>query len=215
MTNDLMTDDRMRIEREVPVTEFALLRHAQTRWNSEERIQGQQDAPLTSFGRQQAENWATGLAKYRWDCLVSSDLGRATHTVRILNETLGLPHLVEPRLREQDWGEWSGLRFEEIDTAEFREQQRLGWDFRPLGGESRLEVLDRSRQALVDVAQTWNSARILVVTHGGVMRCLLYRLHGRGFLPEDPPLIEPYRLHWLDYDGSGFSIRRMNERIDS
>jgi probable phosphoglycerate mutase len=89
----------------------------------------------------------------------------------------------------------------------------MGWHFRPLHGESRLEVLERSRQALMDIAHLLKGQRILVVTHGGVMKCLLYNFNGRKFLPEESPLLEPYRLHWLSYDGEGFKIYRLNEEI--
>ncbi len=63
-----------------PITYFGLLRHAETEWNREKRIQGQQDAPLTSHGRQQAESWGRALERYQLDYLLSSDLGRAAFT---------------------------------------------------------------------------------------------------------------------------------------
>jgi probable phosphoglycerate mutase len=96
---------------------------------------------------------------------------------------------------------------------ELKAQEKLGWEFRPFDGESRLEVLQRSRQALVDSAQQMEGNRILVITHGGVIRCLLYQLCDRKFLPHEPALIKPYRLHWLSYNGEGFEIHRLNEEI--
>ena len=196
------------------VTRFALLRHAETAWNLEKRIQGQQDAPLTSYGLQQVERWALALWRYEWDHMVTSDLGRASLTGTLLNLHLDLPRSEEPRLREQDWGRWAGLNFRDLlKLSELKAQERMGWHFRPLEGESRLEVFERSRQALVDVANRLGGRRILVVTHGGVIKCLLYRLSHRGFLPEEQPLIEPYRLHWLSYDGEDFKIDRLNEEI--
>lgn len=195
------------------ITHFGLLRHAETEWNRQKRIQGQQDAPLTSEGRRQAEKWGRAISRYPLDHMVTSDLGRATLTTTIINQNIGLPWIMEPRLREQDWGEWSGLKLSDIDKDKIKAQERLGWHFRPAGGESRLEVLERSWQALEEIAARLGGNCILVITHGGVMRCLLYRLHGRNFLPEEPPLIAPYRLHWLSYDGEGFHIERLNERI--
>ena len=196
------------------VTRFALLRHAETEWNREKRIQGQQDAPLTSHGRQQAQRWGLALARYELDHLITSDLGRASLTGTLINLILDLPRSEEPRLREQDWGRWAGLNFcDLLKVKEVRAQENMGWHFRPLGGESRLEVLERSRQALVDAARRLKGKRVLVVTHGGVIKCLLYRLSRRDFLPEEPPLLEPYRLHWLSYDGRDFQIERLNEEI--
>jgi broad specificity phosphatase PhoE len=195
-------------------TRFALLRHAETEWNREKRIQGQQDAPLTSNGRQQAQRWGRTLAQYELDHMITSDLGRAKSTAILINQHLDLPHSEEPRLREQDWGRWAGFNFRELlGVKELRAQERMGWHFRPLEGESRLEVFKRSRQALVDAASRLKGKRVLVVTHGGVIKCLLYRLSRRDFLPEEPPLLEPYCLHWLSYDGRDFHIDRLNEAI--
>jgi broad specificity phosphatase PhoE len=196
------------------VTRFALLRHAETEWNREKRIQGQQDAPLTSYGRQQAQRWGLALGRYELDHMITSDLGRASLTGTLINLHLDLPRSEEPRLREQDWGRWAGLDFGDLlKVNELRAQEKMGWHFRPLEGESRLEVLERSRQALVDAANRLEGQRVLVVTHGGVIKCLLYRLCLRAFLPEEPPLLEPYRLHWLSYDGQGLKIDRLNEEI--
>jgi broad specificity phosphatase PhoE len=196
------------------VTRFALLRHAETEWNREKRIQGQQDAPLTSNGRQQAQRWGRALAQYELDHMITSDLGRAKFTATLINQHLDLPHSEEPRLREQDWGRWAGFDFRDLlRVKELRAQERMGWHFRPLEGESRLEVFERSRQALVDAANRLKGKQVLVVTHGGVIKCLLYRLSRRDFLPEEPPLLEPYCLHWLSYDGRDFHIDRLNEEI--
>ncbi|MCG6944776.1 MAG: histidine phosphatase family protein [Deltaproteobacteria bacterium] len=196
------------------LTYFALMRHAETTWNREKRIQGQQDAPLTFSGRQQAREWGCALARHQLDYMLASDLGRATHTATLINHSLVLPCSLEPRLREQDWGSWSGSKVSDLlNTSELKDQEKLGWDFRPLDGESRLEVLQRSRQALADTAQKMRGKRILVITHGGVIRCLLYRLWGRKFLADEPALIKPYRLHWLSYNGAGFEVQRLNEEI--
>ena len=195
-------------------TYFALLRHAETEWNREKRIQGHQDSVLTSSGQRQAQRWGRALGRCRLDYMVSSDLERASQTASLINQSLELQCSVEPRLREQDWGAWSGMKLGDLlETNEVKVQERMGWHFRPLEGESRLEVLERSRQALMDIAHRLQGQRILVVTHGGVMRCLLYHLHGRRFLPEESPLLEPYRLHWLSYDGEGFKIDKLNEEI--
>mgnify|MGYP002750153091 CR=1 FL=1 len=196
------------------VTRFALIRHAETEWNREKRIQGQQDASLTSLGRQQAQRWGLTLARYDLDHMMTSDLGRANVTATLINRHLGLPCSQEPRLREQDWGSWSGLKLNDLLRMDkLRAQEKAGWHFRPLDGESRLEVFERSQQALVDAANCFAGKRILVVTHGGVIRCLLYRLYNRDFLPQEPPLIKPYRLHWLSWDGRGLEVDQLNVEI--
>ena len=196
------------------LTRFALIRHAETEWNREKRIQGQQDASLTAFGRQQAHRWGLALARYELDHIMTSDLGRASITATLINRHLGLPSSQEPRLREQDWGSWSGLKLSDlVKMDELRAREKMGWHFRPLDGESRLEVFERSSQALVDAAKWITGKRILIVTHGGVIRCILYRLYDRDFLPQEPRLIEPYRLHWLSFDGQGLEIDQLNVEI--
>jgi broad specificity phosphatase PhoE len=198
---------------ERPVTHFALMRHAETTWTQEKRVHGRKDAPLTARGHEQAARWGETLKRYRWDHLVASDLGRARRTAALMNRVLGTPCSIEARLREQDWGLWSGMRLKEIDAAELHAQEQRGWGFRPMGGESRLEVLERVRQALVELAGRWPGRRILVVTHEGVLRCLLYRLSRRAFMPDERPLLEPRRLHWVCCAADGLRLDRLNELI--
>ena len=195
------------------VTQFALVRHAETHWNREKRIQGQKDSALTTEGHRQAVSWGRSLSKYHLDHLVSSDLGRAALTATLMNQRLQLSRTVLPGLREQDWGQWSGLKFTDLNAVDLQAQEKKGWHFRPAGGESRLQVLERSRAALEDLARHWKGRRILVVTHGGVIKCLLYRLTNRRFLPDEPTLLKPYRLHWIAYDGESLAVQQLNVRI--
>jgi probable phosphoglycerate mutase len=189
------------------------MRHAETTWTQEKRLHGRKDAPLTARGYEQAARWGEALKRYGWDHLVASDLGRARRTAALMTRVLGTSCSTEPRLREQDWGLWSGMRLREIDAAELRAQEQRGWGFRPRGGESRLEVLERARQALVELAGRRPGSRILVVTHEGVIRCLVYRLSRRAFMPDEPPLLEPRRLHWVCYGADGLRLHRLNELI--
>jgi probable phosphoglycerate mutase len=198
---------------ERPVTHFALMRHAETAWTQEKRVHGRKDAPLTAHGYEQAARWGETLKRHRWDHLVASDLGRAKRTAALMNRGLGIPCSIEPRLREQDWGLWSGMCLREVDAAELHAQEQRGWRFRPVGGESRLEVLERAREALMELAGRWPGKRILVVTHEGVIKCLLYRLSHRAFMPDEPPLLELHRLHWVCCGADGLRLHRLNELI--
>lgn len=181
-----------------PATRFGLLRHAQTAWNREKRIQGQSDSPLSATGLEQAAKWAAILAGFHWDRLLTSDLERARATARILNRTLSLPRHTDARLREQDWGHWvgrtvAGLRRED---AALEARESAGWDFRPPGGEDRRSLRDRSRSALIEAARRWPGTSILVVTHEGVIKALVYDLLGRGFLPGEPKIFRKgYFVH--------------------
>ena len=193
------------------ITRFGLLRHAETEWNRQDRIQGHSNSPLTSEGKASADQWGSILKTLPINRIISSDLGRVMETALILSRHLKLPIIEEMRLREQYWGQWEGLSIPEIENTEaFIKEKSSGWDFRPLGGESRLEVWRRSQEALIQAADTWAGDTILVMTHEGVIRCLVYRLCGRKLHASEPPLIKPNHLHWLACRNGQLEIEKIN-----
>lgn len=192
------------MSREPPICRFGVMRHAETEWNREKRIQGRQDSPLSARGRMQADAWGLRLQAFQWDRILSSDAGRALATVRRINARLKLPVALEPRLRELDWGRWTAktiaqLRAEEADLVAAQEQ--AGWDFRPPGGESRRSQLERCRQALLDAAGAWPGQTILVVAHGGVIRSLVHGLSDHPIAWTAGVGKQPYRLNWVSIAG--------------
>jgi len=195
-------------------TRFGLLRHAQTAWNRQKRIQGRTDSPLTDAGKKQAANWAAILSGFHWDRLLCSDLGRARATAEIVNRTLSLPEHLDARLREQDWGRWEGKTIAELRQDAGRQleaQENGGWDFCPPGGESRRRLRERSRSALMQAARRWPGSTILVVTHEGVIKTLVYDLLGRDFLPHEPRVFERgYWVHWLAAREEKLTIIELN-----
>lgn len=196
------------------MTAFALIRHAQTTWNLEKRIQGRQDSPLSPRGVAQVQKWAETLRAGRWSAMVAADIGRARHTAQGINAVLQIPLSFEADLREQDWGRWTGKTLRQIEKetpGALAVQQKAGWRFCPPGGESRDAVLRRSLGVLTRYADRCPAARLLVVTHEGVIKALVYHLLGRRFLPDETPVLKPYHLHWLCHDvQNGLSIERIN-----
>jgi probable phosphoglycerate mutase len=187
-------------------TLIGLIRHARTGWNEERRIQGQQDSPLSAAGQQAALEWGARLQALKWYAILCSDLGRAAATAERINRILRLPVRTDPRLREQDWGRWTGLPLAELKKqykTELRAQERLGWRFTPPEGESRLQVLDRTAAALEEAGRRWPGKSILIVCHEGVIKCLLYHILGRAFLPDEPRVVEPAHLHLLEQTEKG------------
>lgn len=192
---------------------FGLLRHEKTIWNQEKRIQGQKDSPLTPAGRLRAEKWGRRLQAYSWDRMIASSAGRAKETALLINDRLQIPLTVDHRLQEQDWGAWTAKTLEQV-KAEAPEllggQERAGWEFCPPGGEDRNQVWARSRAALLDAADKWPGQNILVITHRGVIKVLLYGLYHRKFLPSEPAIIDPRSFHWLVHDGKSLRIKQIN-----
>ena len=90
-------------------TRFCLVRHGETAWNAEGRLQGQIDIPLNAAGRAQAEATAARLAAHRFDALYSSDLSRALETAAPAATLLGLQTRPTPSLRERQFGGFQGL----------------------------------------------------------------------------------------------------------
>ncbi|CAN5149831.1 hypothetical protein BH24ACT1_BH24ACT1_06650 [soil metagenome] len=148
--------------------QILLVRHAQSEWNAIGRWQGWADPPLSELGRQQSRLAAKGL--HDIDVAVSSDLQRAIDTATLMVEPLGLaPAKVEPRLRERDVGEWTGLTRDEINQ---RWPEALSTMADPPGGESALTLQTRMVAAVTSLARTYPHASVLAVTHGGAIRSL-------------------------------------------
>ena len=139
------------------MTELLLVRHGETDWNAAGRLQGHTDRPLSDYGRGQARRLAEELAGEELDAIYASDLARACETAEIVAERIHLPVVLDPELREKDWGNWEGLTSTE----------RLGVD---LVGESTESHQKRMLAALGRIAAENPDGRVLVVTHGGSMR---------------------------------------------
>ncbi len=193
---------------------FAVMRHAETVWNSEKRIQGQLDSPLTPRGQLQADRWGTALAALRWDRILASDAGRSLATVDRLNAHLSLPVHVDPRLRELDWGQWTAKTIAQLRAeagALVAAQEQAGWDFQPPGGESRRRQLERCREALMSAAAAWPGETILVVAHGGIIRSLVHALCGQPIAWSAGCGRQPYRLHWVAVTQGRLALERTDE----
>jgi probable phosphoglycerate mutase len=188
------------------------MRHGLTEWNKESRIQGKTDINLCDEGRDMARNWAKSLADHAFDSILTSGLGRARETAEIINEPLGLPMHEDPRLAEQDWGQWTGLTKGELKQIfkKVKQQEKRGFQFCPPGGESRDEVLMRACDGLIDFSVEHPGESVLVVTHSGVLKCLAYVLSGLEFMPGDKIPIEPYHLHRIECLENELAIGELN-----
>ncbi len=174
------------------VRRLVIWRHGRTEWNAEGRFQGQMDPPLDQEGRNQAVRTAPHLVAGGLSpddtVVVSSDLTRAAETAATLTALLGVPLLLDERLREHGMGSWEGLTRD--DVAQRFPDQYADWTAgRPVvgrGGEEPAAVAERALAALADLPA---AASAVVVTHGGTAGRLLERLlelspdHRRVFGP--------------------------------
>jgi broad specificity phosphatase PhoE len=196
-----------------PKTCFDLLRHAVTEWNQSRRIQGQSDSPLTRTGEMVALRWGRLLTGNIWSRILSSDLGRAQKTTELINRTLNIPVTLDSRLREKDWGEWTGktiaqLKMEFADIWETRMPSE--WDFCPPGGESFQSVWKRGREALATASGCWPGEKILVVTHEGMIKSLIYHESTLSEFLRQGQCLLPYHLHRLTFLSGRLAIECLN-----
>ncbi|EEI26881.1 MULTISPECIES: histidine phosphatase family protein [Corynebacterium] len=147
-----------------------LLRHGETEWNLERRVQGHLDSPLTQKGLTGAYASAAVLANRGITEIYASDLGRAWSTAQIVGKHVGLPVHADVRLRETNLGAWQGKTYGDLPEGE-RLAESTDPSWAPDGGESRLQVAER----MSDFAQEMSGKKgtILAVTHGNSSRILV------------------------------------------
>ena len=169
-------------------TELYLVRHGETDWNRQRRIQGLTDIALNDAGREQARATGRRLATRTWDGVYTSPLSRAFETAEIIAAELGLP---EPTpvdaLVERNYGDAEGLDFAQVDRR---------WPERGdvPGQETREEVVARVLPALRSLAAEHAGESLVVVSHGGAIRAVL-------------TAVQPDASHGMITNGSIHSFR--------
>lgn len=168
------------------LVELTLVRHGESDWNDQEVIQGQNDtARLTGLGRHQARAVAAELRGSTFDRLISSDLERARETAAIIAEELDLKVEVDALLRERSFGLFEGGPSSDLtsENTGIEGQVLVDPGARPSQGESFQDVVKRAEQFLDAAGERWPNERLLVVTHGGMIRALRV-LHAGGDLQD-------------------------------
>lgn len=149
-----------------------LVRHGETDWNTERRLQGHAAIPLSDRGRRQAASLARRLAGQSIDACYTSDIRRALDTATIIGETLGVKAKPDPRLREMAFGLLEGLTFDEAQTR-YPEMMAAWTKDRniPLpGGEAFNQFSARISAFLDKLKQTQQETTLLLITHAGPIR---------------------------------------------
>lgn len=161
-------------------TRLLLVRHGETAWNADGRIQGHLDIALNEIGRAQAGRLAAKLRDEgeRIDLIYSSDLARARQTAQAVADATGVPLRATPGLRERCFGVFQGRRFADVEAELPQDAER--WRRRdphwapPGGGESLLQFKERITQVVCGLAAQNMGKHVAMFTHGGVLD-VLYR----------------------------------------
>lgn len=165
------------------ITRLILIRHGESTWNRERRIQGQLDPPLSELGREQALRVARRLSTRRVEAIYTSDLRRAAQTAEPIADSLGVELTPAPDLREIFLGDWEGLLTDEIATrfpdAWDEWTREPSWDVVP-GGEGAAAFERRVESAVVQLVKRHPQGDVIVVTHGGVIQIALHQVVGRS-----------------------------------
>lgn len=171
-------------------TILGLLRHGQTDWNIDLRLQGTADIPMNRFGVSQIQRAAQFLSAQPWDLVLSSPLGRARQSADIVAAELGIQRLeIEPLLLERSFGVGEGLTY-----AEWGEKYSK-LDEIP-GAESATAVTERSRVLLQHIESNFKGARVLAVSHGALIRFVLAEVT-EGKVPPPGERLQNASLHTL------------------
>ena len=186
-------------------TQFWLIRHGETQWNAERRLQGNIDIPLNATGLEQAENLGQFLRSpafdVRIDTVVSSDLGRAYETATTAAGHFNLPIEPNPQLRERCYGIYEGqdwAKLKALGTLDFRRPEQ---DVEQ--GETLEVFAARVTQAFEALAQRYRGHNVMVFSHGGVIDIVWRKATGNALNAPRPDPIQNASINQFSIDEDG------------
>jgi broad specificity phosphatase PhoE len=178
-----------------------LIRHGEVLSNRELRYVGSRDEPLADSGVHQAERLASAMAALPVKTVYSSPLSRARETGRRIAEAREVPLLLEPRLREQSFGEWEGLSRAEVMESD--SERLLLWEAdlgtAPPGGESLESVQARMLELVGDLAREHSGEWVALVSHVGPIKALLCAALGAPLATARRMFLDPGTLSVIDW----------------
>jgi probable phosphoglycerate mutase len=164
-------------------TEMILIRHGETIWNAEGRIQGQGDSPLTERGIAQARAVARRLREEAFTTLYGSHLGRVIETARHIADVTGHAITIDERLQERHYGIFEGLTYAEAqaqhpDIFATYQQLRYTADYAHPGAESLRQLTERGQVVFQALAERHAGERLVIVSHGALLGAMLRHFLG-------------------------------------
>ena len=194
-------------------TRLCLIRHGETTWNSERRLQGHTDIPLNSNGKAQALQMAQALKKsgLQFDALYASDLQRAADTANAIVELFQQTAISKKELRERHFGVLQGLTIEDAPQREpLVWSAHLSRDVHHElnGGESIAQFAQRVQTALEHIVQAHFGKTVVVVSHGGVLD-MAFRIASEQELDAKRVASVPNAsFNWLVHNGVAWEVER-------
>ena len=186
-------------------TILGLLRHGQTDWNIDFRLQGVTDTLLNETGIAQAKDAAAAINPAHWDTVITSPLIRARDTAQIVADKNKFdPPVVEPLLIERSFGEAEGLMYEQW-VAKYSNTNDVP------GGESLPQLEQRANLLLSNIASNFQGKRVIAVSHGALIRVLL-RIVSDGEFPRDGERLGNACLNVLIYRESTWQVKTYEPR---
>ena len=193
----------------MPITRICLVRHGETEWNAEGRVQGQTDIPLSPVGLRQAHAAAAVLCQHDFSAIYSSDLMRVRQTAEPSVRRLALPLQLDPDLRERHYGIFERMLYTEVRArypqyyARFTEKDP---DFDFETGESLRTFYDRSLRAVMRIIERHRSEQVLVFTHGGVLDMVHRRARELGLSAQRDYGIPNCGINWIEVTQQGWNV---------
>jgi len=196
-------------------TRICIVRHGETDWNVERRIQGHTDVPLNATGRAQALAMAYNAGHHHFSVLYSSDLVRAMETAEALAEREGLEVRPMPQLRERHYGIFQGITAAEgaeLQPGAYRYYiaRDPNYDFET--GESLLGFAARVREGIDWMVRHHAGDTICAVSHGGVLDVLYRQATGRPLEAPRDFVIPNCALNWFRFDAHGWHLEKWADR---
>ncbi|OGG57171.1 MAG: hypothetical protein A3F84_04240 [Candidatus Handelsmanbacteria bacterium RIFCSPLOWO2_12_FULL_64_10] len=198
----------------MPVTRALLIRHGETDWNREARIQGQMDVPLNEVGRAQARRLADRLRGEGIEAAYSSDLIRVYETAEVALAGSRLPIHRTADLREVSFGAWQGKRWADVE-GEFPQEvlhyrQHYG-HYAPPGGESLMALRRRSVAAFHRIIGDHRGQTVALFSHGGPCRAILAEVLGLDVTKARRFGMGNASVHVVEVDGDEAQIVLLND----
>lgn len=191
-------------------TRICLVRHGETAWNTEKRLQGHLDVPLNDTGRHQAAATAAALVGHEFEAVYSSDLSRARLTAEVVARSVDHEAMCDRVWRERHYGVFQGLTYAEAETRfphDFRRfvERDIGFAFAE-GGESLYAFHARIADALSGLVQRHSGHGVLVVTHGGVLDIVYRMVTGMPLQTARDFQIPNAALNWVEFDNGRWRL---------